>query len=488
MRQTEVMFSLDQSIGASGPTFSAVTLALLLTACGVSGADPTETSEASAQDATQLPPTAEDELNDDGADEYSAGDETAGFDDSALGQMNAYVFELINTSDPSDASDWEDSLDETFMAEMSAEEFAEFINQSVQPGEPWGLEEFTPFNEYTSLSVIDSEVGRFGMELSLDPETELINGLLFNPLPEPGNSVESFDELAEKLDELPVEISMLVVEDDETLYKRASDQVMPLSSTSKLYVLYGLVQAIEADEAEWNDTLVLSDELRSLPSGQLQEEDAGYEISVAGAARMMISISDNTATDMIIDYLGRDTVEEAVAEAHHHDPDLLTPYLSTGNLFQLRWADSELGEEYLDADMEHRSEILKGLDHEILNLNSTEMSPEAASGPDLEWYATAEDVAAVHQALSEARDDHPELTEILTKNPGLVKEPEGPWWEEIAFKGGNTFETLSGSWTLSDAQGRERNVVVLVHSEDPADVQPLEGAIFGLSQEAFALE
>lgn len=482
------MRSVDHSsAGGLTPVLSAVTVAVVLTACGTSEPESSETTEAPAQEQAQSPATSDVETEDPEAGDGIV-DGSAEFGDSALGQMNAHVFELINASEPTDASDWEDQLDETFTAEISAEEFAEFINQQVQPSAPWNLEEFVPDSEHASLSIISSPAGRLGMELSLDPDTERINSILFNPMPEAGESVESFDELTDELDELPVEVSMLVVEGDEVIYEQEPERVMPVSSTAKLYVFYGLVQAIEAGEADWEDTLVVTDELRSLPSGQLQEEEAGYEVSVADAAREMIAISDNTATDMIIDYLGRESVEEAVAEAGHHDPSLLSPYLSTGDLFQLRWGDPELGEQYLEADDDRRREILEDLSDATLELDPAELTQEAASEPGLEWYATAEDVVAVHRALSEARDDHPELTEILTTNPGLVTEPEDPWWEESAYKGGNAVEALSGSWTLSDNQGRERTVVVLVHGEDSTEVQPLMGPIFGLAQDAFSLE
>lgn len=402
--------------------------------------------------------------------------------------MNAYVMDMINGSEPTDASDWEDHLDESFTAEMALEEFAVFFNQQVQSGAPWTLEDFTPANAQASVSIINSEAGRFSMELSISPETELINGLVFNPLPEAEDAVDSFDELAGELDELPVDVTMMVVEDGQTIYERGAQQLMPLSSTSKLYVLYALAQAVEAGEADWEDTLTVTDELRSLPSGQLQDEEAGYEIGVADTALKMVSISDNTATDMIIDYLGREAVEEAVRATGHHDPSLLAPYLSSGDLFQLRWADPDLGEQYLNADGHGRGEILESLEEEALELDPVELTPNPDDEQPLEWYATAEDIVKLHQALSQAREDMPELTEILTTNPGLVIEPEDPWWDEVAYKGGSLLGSVSGSWTLSDPGGRERTVVVLVHGEHPAEVQSLLGPIFGLAQDAFTLD
>lgn len=487
VRQTGRMRSADHSSRAPTLVPTAATLAAVLTACGTSDPETSEPTEGPVHEETHSSPATPDGETDDAQGERTV-DGPADFGDSALGRMNRHVFELINVSEPTGVSDWEDQLDETFTAELPVEDFAEFINQQVQPGAPWKLEEFVPVHEHASLSIISSAAGRFGMELSVDPDTEVINGLLFNPMPEAGEPVDSFDEVTEELDELPVDASMLVVEADEVIYEREPQRVMPVSSTAKLYVLYGLVQAVEAGEADWEDTSVVTDELRSLPSGELQDEDAGYELSVADAARQLIAISDNTATDMIIDYLGRETVEDAVAAAGHHDPSLLSPFLSTGDLFELRWGDPALGEEYVEADEDRRAEILEDLDCEILELDPAELTQQAPSQHGLEWYATAEDLVAVHRALSESREEHPELREILTTNPGLVTEPEDPWWEEVAYKGGSAVEALSGSWTLTDDQGRERTIVVLIHGEDGAEVQTLTGPLFGLAQDAFSLE
>lgn len=479
------MSSAEKVTHSSLPvSISAAALALVLTACGTSGE---ETSESPAADNPSASAEASGAETDPASNEGEAPAAVAEFDDSALGEMNSYVFDLINESEPTEAADWEDKIDESFAASLPAEEFAEFINTQIQSGAPWELEGYAPESETASISVVSSSVGRFGMQLSIDPDTELINGFYFTNMPEAGESVESFDELEEGLEDLGVEFSMLVIEDGETLYENQPDEVMPLSSTAKLYVLYALVEAVEVGDADWEDTLVLTDELRSLPSGQIQDEDTGYEISVADAATAMISISDNTATDMILDYLGRETVEEAVADAGHHNPALLTPYLSTADMFHLQLADPELGEEYAEADEDRRREIVDDFADEVLEVDPSEAALESEPPEGIEWFATTEDIVAVHQLLAEAREDHPELTEILTTNPGLVRELEDPWWDDVAFKGGQGVAgELSGSWTVSDGE-RERTVVLLMQSESQAEASAITEPAFGLAQDAFSL-
>jgi beta-lactamase class A len=77
----------------------------------------------------------------------------------------------------------------------------------------------------------------------------------------------------------------------------------------KLYVLHALGDAVAAGKLSWDQPLTVTAQLKSLPSGVLQYEPEGTQISVLDAAAKMISISDNTAADMLIHLVGRSAVE-----------------------------------------------------------------------------------------------------------------------------------------------------------------------------------
>ena len=67
----------------------------------------------------------------------------------------------------------------------------------------------------------------------------------------------------------------------------------------------------------------------------LQYEPDGTQISVQDAAAKMISISDNTATDMLINLVGRSAVEAALTSAGMANPALDRPFLTTREAFIL---------------------------------------------------------------------------------------------------------------------------------------------------------
>jgi len=90
----------------------------------------------------------------------------------------------------------------------------------------------------------------------------------------------------------------------------AEDEVMPAASLIKVPILIGLYQAVHDGRLALEDRIRLRDEHRFPGSGVLQHMASGVEMSVRDAAVLMIIISDNTATNMVADLVGRDFVNE----------------------------------------------------------------------------------------------------------------------------------------------------------------------------------
>src|SRR5215472_2765352 len=73
----------------------------------------------------------------------------------------------------------------------------------------------------------------------------------------------------------------------------------PLGSAFKLYVLGALGQAVASHHASWDEQLAIHEQWKSLPSGVLQNEPPGTELTLRQYADYMISISDNTAAERL---------------------------------------------------------------------------------------------------------------------------------------------------------------------------------------------
>jgi beta-lactamase class A len=90
------------------------------------------------------------------------------------------------------------------------------------------------------------------------------------------------------------------------------DEVMPTASLIKVPVLVALYRAVDQGRVSLTDRIRYGDEHRCLGSGVLSRMTPGVETTVRDAAVLMIIISDNSATNMVIDLVGMEQVNETM--------------------------------------------------------------------------------------------------------------------------------------------------------------------------------
>lgn len=89
---------------------------------------------------------------------------------------------------------------------------------------------------------------------------------------------------------------------------RGEDAVMPTASLIKVPVLVTLYRAVHEGRVALDDRIAYGEVHRTLGSGVLSKLAFGVEMSVRDAAVLMMTISDNSATNMCIDLVGVDAV------------------------------------------------------------------------------------------------------------------------------------------------------------------------------------
>lgn len=82
------------------------------------------------------------------------------------------------------------------------------------------------------------------------------------------------------------------------------ERIFPAASTIKLPILIAFFQDVDAGKISLNETLVMRPDLVASGSGTMQDEPDWSRFSIKETVTKMITISDNTATNMIIDRLG----------------------------------------------------------------------------------------------------------------------------------------------------------------------------------------
>lgn len=242
-----------------------------------------------------------------------------------------------------------------------------------------------------------------------------------------------------------------------SIHERNADQRLAIASTFKLYVLGELARQIQAGRVGWADQIALSDTLRSMPSGDLAFAAPGTRVSVRELAEAMIWQSDNTATDHLIDLLGRKNVERAFGAFGHGDPALNTPLLLTRELFAIKMLQSpDWMTTYSRADDDEQLRLLR------TTIGPVRLDPAGGwqnwNGPtaidSIEWFASAAELCSLTSGLWSmgAQPGLAPLREIMTGNRGRVMDEA--MWPRAGYKGGYEAGVVNLTFVLERTDGR----------------------------------
>ena len=94
------------------------------------------------------------------------------------------------------------------------------------------------------------------------------------------------------------------------------DKEMPAASTFKVFLLAEFLRQCEAGKYNLMDRHILTEEFISSGSGILCDLIPGMNLTLLDYARLMMMLSDNSATDYIYGLTGRDNIQENVIEAY----------------------------------------------------------------------------------------------------------------------------------------------------------------------------
>jgi beta-lactamase class A len=96
--------------------------------------------------------------------------------------------------------------------------------------------------------------------------------------------------------------------DTGAVYEFGGDEPVRTASTIKVAVMVEAFARVAEGRAKWSDELVLSKAARYAGSGVLQDLTDGLRLNLRDAVTLMMTVSDNTATNMVLDYLTTDAV------------------------------------------------------------------------------------------------------------------------------------------------------------------------------------
>ncbi len=318
----------------------------------------------------------------------------------------------------------------------------------------------------TGTVVLEFERGTLQLNLAVGAAApHPIEGLLVTGTELKGDSLEV---VARELKALPGQTGFAVAKLDGAAPRLIAfhepDRALAIGSAFKLFLLAELSRSIAAGERKWTDVAKL--EHRSLPSGFLQTWPKGAPLTFYSLAALMISQSDNSATDSLLHALGREKVEALLPEIGIKAADRNSPFLATMEAFALKAGKNEEARRgWATASEGERRAMLPSL----AATPPDQIDPAKLTGAPnaidtVEWFASAGDLVRTMDWLR--RKGGPQALEILAINPGIGSGVAGQY-DYLGYKGGSeigvinmtflvrtkagVWYVVSGSWNNSEA-------------------------------------
>ncbi|WBW49225.1 serine hydrolase [Peptoniphilus equinus] len=97
---------------------------------------------------------------------------------------------------------------------------------------------------------------------------------------------------------------------------------MPSASTIKLLIMLAFFERVERGDFAWEDTVDVSDALRTAGDGVLQFLNHGQAYTFRDLMTLMLMVSDNEAANYFIHILGKEYINETAAKLRLHDTQL----------------------------------------------------------------------------------------------------------------------------------------------------------------------
>jgi beta-lactamase class A len=284
-----------------------------------------------------------------------------------------------------------------------------------------------------------------------DAAPHLISGLLVTNVQPRGT--DSADALIADLRALPGHVAFAIVRlgdaGPQPVAQLQPDQPLAIGSAFKLVILGELTRQIAAGRHRWDEVVPLN--RRSLPSGMLQAFPQGAPLTIHSLAALMISISDNSATDTLLSLVGRENVERMMATMGMASAARNRPFLSTLEAFAIK-LNPDLLAAWSAADEAGRRRLLAervaAVRAESLDAGSF-TRPQA---PDrVEWFASAADLVRMMDWLR--RNADPTAQAILAINPGLGPQVARDF-AYLGFKGGSEPGVITLTFLVRNRAGQ----------------------------------
>ncbi|MGA1800412.1 serine hydrolase [Sphingomonas sp. 4RDLI-65] len=335
----------------------------------------------------------------------------------------------------------------SFRDKVPKAQFATIVEKlKATLGAPQKIESLTATSAWSANLVVGYERGTASVRLALDPGApHAATGLLITGT---GARDDSLAKVEAEFRALPgasgFGLYALGEGKPAPILEYRADVTAPLGSAFKLWILAELARQVAAEERHWTDVMKVG--APSLPSGVLQTWPAESPVTVQTLATLMISISDNTATDTLLTTLGRAKVDAMAASAGGS-----VPVMTTREMFALK-GDPALMKAWAAGSVDERRALL--VDNAV-KIATAKLDPSVFAGKpvaidSVEWFASPSAMAGL---LDRLRGADATTRAVLAVNAG-VDPAIAKRFGYVGFKGGGEPGVLTLNYLVQAKDGR----------------------------------
>lgn len=344
----------------------------------------------------------------------------------------------------------------------------------TQYGEPIAVAHIIPAGDKDGTIEIAYQKATLAFRMVIDQaEPHPVIGLLVTGAKVRGDDLAK---ITEEFQSLPGSAGFEIAKIDDgkrrVLFAYNGDKHYGIGSTFKLYVLAELNRSTKAGERNWHDVIRIN--RKSLPSGVLQNWPDGAPLTLQTLATLMISVSDNTATDLLIAELGRDRIADMIRNTGHSDPSRIVPILATLEFFSLKMpSNRDVRDRYSASTDAQQSRILEQessrLRRESVLIENLANKPQHIE--EIEWFASPSDISKLLLHLNQ--EASPVIRNIMSIGVEIGPGDKARW-AYLGSKGGSEPGVISFAFLATSKSGESYSISGSWNNPD----EPIDGPKF----------
>jgi len=341
-----------------------------------------------------------------------------------------------------------------FLAEVPVAQIRSISQRfGVQYGAVRGLQGLEMQAPQAALLHVDYARAAAHFRLAIEPQPpNRISGLQFTGADMRG---DSFEAVLAEIRALPGQVNVAVARLDDSVPQIVAghqpQQALAVGSAFKLFILAELSRQVQAGQRRWSDVVPL--DRRSGPSGTLHAWPQGAPVTLHTLAALMISISDNTATDVLLHLLGRGSVEQMMGRIGVEAAARNRPLLATAEMAMIKIGTDTGVAAWRNAGEEERRRLLATsyAARDASQIDITRFTGNPLHIDSLEWFASAEDLVRTMDWLRRNGDDA--ARSIMAINAALPQQTRAGL-AYVGYKGGSEPGVLNLSWLIRNQGGQ----------------------------------